>query len=93
MKKGNGMDISMPTAKSEYQDLINLAYAKFPNDDDRLRKIFRTVKLNDFGARNTIQQMDKDLRKYKEHRDKLEYVDYFNHFLKKKSTTIKIFIC
>jgi len=85
MKKGNGMDISMPTAKSEYQDLINLAYAKFPNDDDRLRKIFRTVKLNDFGARNTIQQMDLDLKKYKEHRDKLEYVDYFNHFLKRRN--------
>jgi len=28
MKKGNGVDISMPTAKSEYQDIINLAYAK-----------------------------------------------------------------
>ena len=25
MKKGNGVDISMPTAKSEYQDIINLA--------------------------------------------------------------------
>ena len=42
MKKGNGMDISVPTAKVN-TDLINLAYAKFPNDDDRLRKIFRTV--------------------------------------------------
>ena len=31
MKKGNGVDISMPTAKSEYQDLINLAYAKYPD--------------------------------------------------------------
>ena len=41
MKKGNGVDISMPTAKSEYQDLINLAYAKFPEDEDRLHKIFR----------------------------------------------------
>ena len=36
MKKGNGVDISMPTAKSEYQDIINLAYAKYPDDDDRL---------------------------------------------------------
>jgi len=62
MKKGNGMDISMPTAKSEYQDLINLAYAKFPDDDDRLNQIFRTVKLSDYGARNTIEQMDLDLK-------------------------------
>jgi superfamily I DNA/RNA helicase len=30
MKKGNGMDISMPTAKSEYQDLINLSVCKVP---------------------------------------------------------------
>ena len=45
--------------------------------------------LNDFGARNTIQQMDLDLRKYKEHRDKLEYVDYFNHFLKRKTQPLK----
>ena len=80
MKKGNGVDISMPTAKSEYQDLINLAYAKYPNDDDRLHKIFRTVKLNDYGARNTIEQMDLDLKNFKRDREKLEYVDYFNHF-------------
>ena len=85
MKKGNGMDISMPTAKSEYQDLINLAYAKFPDDDDRLNQIFRTVKLSDYGARNTIEQMDIDLKNFKRDRDKLEYVDYFNHFLHKKN--------
>jgi len=85
MKKGNGMDISMPTAKSEYQDLINLAYAKFPNDDDRLNQIFRTVKLSDYGARNTIEQMDLDLKNFKRDRDKLEYVDYFNHFLQRKN--------
>ena len=85
MKKGNGMDISMPTAKSEYQDLINLAYAKFPDNDDRLNQIFRTVKLSDYGARNTIEQMDLDLKNFKRDRDKLEYVDYFNHFLKKKN--------
>ena len=42
MKKGNGVDISMPTAKSEYQDIINLAYAKYPNDEDRLYKFFVT---------------------------------------------------
>ena len=54
MKKGNGIDISMPTAQSQYQDTINLAYAKYPNDKDRLQKIFREVKLADYGARNTI---------------------------------------
>jgi len=85
MKKGNGVDISMPTAKSEYQDIINLAYAKYPNDDDRLMKIFRTVKLNDYGARNTIEQMDLDLKNFKRDRDKLEYVDYFNHFLQRRN--------
>ena len=85
MKKGNGVDISMPTAKSEYQDLINLAYAKYPNDDDRLHKIFRTVKLNDYGARNTIEQMDLDLKNFKHDREKLEYVDYFNHFLERRN--------
>jgi len=81
MKKGNGMDISMPTAQSHYQDTINLAYAKYPNDEDRLQKIFREVKLSDYGARNTIMQMDKDLTNFKRDRHKLEYVDYFNSFL------------
>ena len=81
MKKGNGMDISMPTAQSHYQDTINLAYAKYPNDEDRLQKIFREVKLSDYGARNTIMQMDKDLTNFKRDRHKLEYVDYFNNFL------------
>jgi DNA helicase-2/ATP-dependent DNA helicase PcrA len=85
MKKGNGVDISMPTAKSEYQDLINLAYAKYPNDDDRLYKIFRETTLNNYGARNMIEQMDLDLRKFKEDRDKYEYVDYFIQFLKKRN--------
>ena len=37
MKKGNGIDISMPTAQSQYQDTINLAYAKYPHDEDRLQ--------------------------------------------------------
>ena len=85
MKKGNGVDISMPTAKSEYQDLINLAYAKFPEDEDRLHKIFRETKLNNYGARSMIEQMDLDLRKFKEDRDKYEYVDYFIQFLKKRN--------
>ena len=71
MKKGNGMDISMPTAQSHYQDVINLAYAKYPNDDDRLQKVFREVKLSDYGARNTIMQMDKDLTNFKRDRHKL----------------------
>ena len=65
MKKGNGVDISMPTAKSEYQDIINLAYAKFPNEEDRLAKIFRETTLNNYGARNMIEQMDLDLCKFK----------------------------
>ena len=77
MVKGNGVDISMPTAKSEYQDLINLAYAKYPDDEDRIGKIFRDTKLNNYGARNAIEQMNLDLRKFKEDRDKFEYVDYF----------------
>ena len=85
MKKGNGVDISMPTAKSEYQDLINLAYAKYPDDDDRLIKVFRDTTLNNYGARNMIEQMDLDLRKFKEDRDKFEYVDYFIQFLKKRN--------
>ena len=85
MIKGNGVDISMPTAKSEYQDIINLAYAKYPDDEDRINKIFREKKLNNYGARNTIQQMDLDLRKFKEDRDKYEYVDYFIQFLKRKN--------
>ena len=85
MKKGNGMDISMPTAQSQYQDIINLAYAKYPNDKDRLQKIFREVKLPDFGARNTIMQMDRDLSNFKRDRHKLEYVDYFNNFLECKN--------
>ena len=58
MKKGNGVDISMPTAKSEYQDIINLSYAKYPNDEDRLDKVFRHVKINDYGARDKIKQMN-----------------------------------
>ena len=65
MKKGNGIDISMPTAQSHYQDVINLAYAKYPNDKDRLQKVFREVKLPDYGARSTIMQMDKDLTNFK----------------------------
>jgi superfamily I DNA/RNA helicase len=85
MRKGNGVDISMPTAKSEYQDIINLAYAKYPNDDDRLPKVFRETTLNNYGARNMIEQMDVDLRKFKEDRDKYEYVDYFVNFIKRKS--------
>ena len=64
----------MPTAQSHYQDTINLAYAKYPNDDDRLQKIFREVKLSDYGARRTIEQMDVDLVNYKKDRHKLEYV-------------------
>ena len=85
MRKGNGVDISMPTAKSEYQDLINLAYAKFPNEEDRLAKIFRETTLNNYGARNMIEQMDLDLCKFKKDRDKYEYVDYFTQFLKRKN--------
>tara|TARA_A100000172_G_scaffold32826_1_gene19687 strand:+ start:194 stop:1807 length:1614 start_codon:yes stop_codon:yes gene_type:complete len=85
MKKGNGMDISMPTAQSHYQDTINLAYAKYPNDEDRLQKIFREVKLSDYGARRTIEQMDVDLVNYKKDRHKLEYVDYFKTFLQCKN--------
>ena len=85
MRKGNGVDISMPTAKSEYQDIINLAYAKYPDDEDRLAKIFRETTLNNYGARNMIEQMDLDLRKFKEDRDKFEYVDYFIQFLKKRN--------
>ncbi len=85
MRKGNGVDISMPTAKSEYQDIINLAYAKYPDDDDRLHKVFRETTLNNYGARNMIEQMDLDLRKFKEVRDKYEYVDYFVNFIKNKN--------
>jgi DNA helicase-2/ATP-dependent DNA helicase PcrA len=85
MKKGNGVDISMPTAKSEYQDIINLAYAKYPDDEDRLQKVFRYTTLNNYGARNMIEQMDLDLRKFKEDRSKYEYVDYFTQFLKRKN--------
>ena len=85
MKKGNGVDISMPTAQSQYQDTINLAYAKYPNDKDRIEKIFREVKLFDYGAKSTILQMDKDLTNYKRDRHKLEYVDYFNSFLECKN--------
>jgi superfamily I DNA/RNA helicase len=85
MRKGNGVDIAMPTAKSEYQDIINLAYAKFPNDEDRLYKVFREKTLNNYGARQMIEQMDLDLRKFKEDRDKYEYVDYFVNFIKKRN--------
>jgi superfamily I DNA/RNA helicase len=85
MRKGNGVDISMPTAKSEYQDIINLAYAKYPDDSDRLHKVFRETTLNNYGARNMIEQMDLDLRKFKEDRDKYEYVDYFVNFIKNKN--------
>jgi len=85
MKKGNGIDFSMPTAQSQYQDTINLAYAKYPNDKDRLPRIFKEVKLSDYGARSTILQMDKDLTNFKRDRHKLEYVDYFNSFLKMKN--------
>ena len=85
MRKGNGVDISMPTAKSEYQDIINLAYAKYPDDEDRLHKVFRETTLNNYGARNMIEQMDLDLRKFKEDRDKYEYVDYFVNFIKHKN--------
>ena len=85
MKKGNGVDISMPTAKSEYQDIINLAYAKYPDYEDRLQKVFRYTTLNNYGARNLIEQMDLDLCKFKEDRSKYEYVDYFTQFLKRKN--------
>ena len=85
MKKGNGIDFSMPTAQSQYQDTINLAYAKYPNDKDRLPRIFKEVKLSDYGARSTILQMDKDLTNFKRDRHKLEYVDYFNSFLEVKN--------
>ena len=85
MKKGNGMDFSMPTAQSQYQDTINLAYAKYPHDEERLSRIFKEVKLSDYGARNTILQMDKDLTNFKRDRHKLEYVDYFNTFLETKN--------
>ena len=85
MRKGNGVDIAMPTAKSEYQDIINLAYAKYPDDEDRLAKIFRETTLNNYGARNMIEQMDLDLCKFKKDRDKYEYVDYFTQFLKRKN--------
>jgi superfamily I DNA/RNA helicase len=85
MRKGNGVDISMPTAKSEYQDIINLAYAKYPDDDDRLIKVFKERMLNHYGARKTIEQMDADLAKFKLDRDKFEYVDFFTHFIKQKS--------
>jgi superfamily I DNA/RNA helicase len=85
MKKGNGMDFSMPTAQSQYQDTINLAYAKYPHDEERLPRIFKEVKLSDYGARNTILQMDKDLKNFKRDRHKLEYVDYFNTFLETKN--------
>ena len=85
MRKGNGVDISMPTAKSGYQDIINLAYAKYPDEDDRLHKVFRETTLNNYGARNMIEQMDLDLRKFKEVRDKYEYVDYFVNFIKRKN--------
>ena len=85
MKKGNGIDFSMPTAQSQYQDTINLAYAKYPNDKDRLPRIFKEVKLSDYGARSTILQMDKDLTNFKRDRHKLEYVDYFNSFLEMKN--------
>ena len=85
MKKGNGVDIAMPSAKSEYQDIINLAYAKYPDDDDRLVKVFKERMLNHYGARNTIEQMDADLLKFKSDRDKFEYVDFFTHFIKQKS--------
>ena len=85
MRKGNGVDIAMPTAKSEYQDIINLAYAKYPDDEDRLAKIFRETTLNNYGARNMIEQMDLDLRKFKEDRDKYEYVDYFINFIKNRN--------
>ena len=85
MKKGNGVDISMPTAKSEYQDIINLSYAKYPNDEDRLDKVFRHVKINDYGARDKIKQMALDLSNYKKDKDKYEYVDYFIRFLEEQN--------
>ena len=85
MKKGNGVDIAMPSAKSEYQDMINLSYAKYPDDQDRLYKVFRDNTLNNYGARKLIEQMDVDLKKFKEDRDKHEYVDYFVNFLKKQN--------
>jgi DNA helicase-2/ATP-dependent DNA helicase PcrA len=85
MKKGNGVDIAMPTAKSEYQDMINLAYARYPDNDDRLDKVFRYTTLNNYGARKLIEQMELDLRKFKRDRDKYEYVDYFVQFLKRNN--------
>ena len=85
MRKGNGVDISMPTAKSEYQDIINLAYAKYPDKENRLDLVFRETKLNNYGARKMIEQMEIDLRKFKQDRGKFEYVDYFTEFLKKSN--------
>ena len=85
MRKGNGVDISMPTAKSEYQDIINLAYAKYPDKENRLDLVFRETKLNNYGARKMIEQMEMDLRKFKQDRGKFEYVDYFTEFLKKNN--------
>lgn len=82
MKKGNGVDISMPTPGSEYQDIINLAHAKYPDDENRLTEILKYRKVSNEGARDIIRQMDKDLSKYKRKNRKLEYHDYFINFLK-----------
>ena len=82
MKKGNGVDIAMPTPGSEYQDIINLANSKYPDDDDKITEILKYRKVNDEGARDMIRQMDKDLIEYKAVHRKLEYHDYFINFLK-----------
>ena len=84
MKKGNGLDIAMPTPKSEYQDIINLAYAKYPDDKDKITEILKYRKVNDEGARDIIRQMHKDLTEYKKQNRKLEYHDYFINFLKEE---------
>ena len=82
MKKGNGVDIAMPTPGSEYQDIINLANAKYPDDEDKISKILKYRKVSYEGARDMVRQMDQDLIKYKKQNRKLEYHDYFINFLK-----------
>tara|TARA_Y100001937_G_scaffold2501_1_gene3157 strand:- start:199 stop:1869 length:1671 start_codon:yes stop_codon:yes gene_type:complete len=84
MKKGNGLDIAMPTPKSEYQDIINLAYAKYPDNEDKITEILKYRKVNDEGARDIIRQMHEDLTEYKKENRKLEYHDYFINFLKEE---------
>ena len=59
---------------------------KYPDDDDRLIKVFKERMLNHYGARKTIEQMDADSSlSLNLDRDKFEYVDFFTHFIKQKS--------